>query len=95
MRKQLYIIAYDISDDKSRGRVADLLETAGGGRINRSVFECMLTLKHKKQLLKQIEQHIDTNTDIVAAYHVCKSCYIQSAYLPEQSPKTKTDIVVL
>lgn len=95
MRKQLYVIAYDISDDKSRQKVADILETAGGERINRSVFECMLTLKHKQQLLNQITQYINIHTDIVAAYHVCKSCYVQSAYIPPHSPITKSDIVVL
>lgn len=95
MRKQLYIIAYDISNDKSRGKVAEHIETAGGKRINLSVFECMLTLKAKQQLLKKIEKHIDPCVDIVAAYHVCKACYVQSSYLPEKPYNMGEEIIML
>ena len=83
MRKQLYIIAYDITEDKSRYTVADLIETEGGKRINLSVFECMLSKADKKRLLGKIHPYIDPKTDIVVCYHVCTACYIKSVFIPE------------
>jgi len=44
----IYLIAYDVEDDKQRLRISNLLEDYGV-RVQRSVFECKLTsLLYKK-----------------------------------------------
>ncbi|NLW36114.1 MAG: CRISPR-associated endonuclease Cas2, partial [Syntrophorhabdus aromaticivorans] len=40
--KRFVVIAYDISDDKKRLEISDLLITYGI-RVNKSVFECFVS----------------------------------------------------
>lgn len=50
----LYIVAYDISDNKERAKVDKVLHNFGF-RVQKSVYECRLTRAGKKQLLGQLE----------------------------------------
>jgi len=78
--KNLYIIAYDISNNKKRNRMADLL-SKWGRRINLSVFECVFTKKQLEKTKEKIESLIDNNTDSVKIYFICKNCYSKSSVL--------------
>lgn len=75
--KQFIVIAYDITDDKKRQKVAKLLETSGE-RCNFSVFECLLAESKIKILQKKIDQIINKKTDCVLFYYLCKSCIEKS-----------------
>lgn len=52
-----YIITYDISDDKRRKKVSDLLE-GYGRRVQYSVFECVLEPAKYKELQKRLRQRV-------------------------------------
>ena len=73
----VYVITYDIPDDKVRNRVAKFLETKGT-RVQESVFECrrrpgeVMTLA---QLLKRVMKNAEGNIRI---YQVCADCMNQS-----------------
>lgn len=56
------VISYDISDNKSRRKVARLLEA---WRIDGqySVAECLLSHKEANELVLQITEHLDESTD--------------------------------
>lgn len=96
MRKQLYVIAYDIQDNKSRKQVADLLEAEGGTRRNLSVFEAMLTTATCKRTLLQIKTHLDAQTDSLLCYKICRTCYTYTQYYPnEASEPIWKDITVV
>lgn len=49
--ERLYLICYDIVADSRRNRVAKLL-LRYGLRVQKSVFECVLTPKQQEQLLR-------------------------------------------
>ena len=91
--KNLYIIAYDISNDKKRNRMAELL-SKWGRRINLSVFECIFTKSQLAKIKEKIEKSIDNNTDSVKIYFICKSCYSKSSVLgiQEKYPDSTTFI---
>ncbi len=72
--KKLYLIAYDISKDKKRNKIAKSLG-ALGWRVNYSVFECFLSKSQLKKLVKQTEKTINPKTDSVLIYPLCKSCF--------------------
>ena len=83
MGKQLYVFAYDIAVDRNRTKFATLLEEEGGDRINLSVFECMLSKARRDWLLREAQELIDPETDQLACYQVCRTCYGKSVYMPE------------
>ena len=72
------VIIYDISDDKRRRLVSDLLE-GWGKRVNRSVFECLISSPVKLKKIKAgIENIVDKKTDSVRVYTLCLSCIEKS-----------------
>ena len=56
------IIAYDISDNKTRKRIHKILKAwrIGG---QKSVHECLLTFRQAEELFLQLGQEIDQGTD--------------------------------
>jgi CRISPR-associated endonuclease Cas2 len=66
-----YIVAYDISDDLDRERVAARL-LSHGVRLQRSVFE--IDTSDIDALLDELGLFIDLNRDVVQAFRQCQPC---------------------
>ncbi len=49
-----YAVAYDVSDDKERARIAKILE-GFGFRVQKSVFECRLSRNDRRALVERLE----------------------------------------
>lgn len=65
-----YLIAYDISDDKRRKKIADLLE-GYGKRVQFSVFECVLVSKKFQELKSRLRRHYrEENGDSLRFYPI-------------------------
>lgn len=69
----LYVISYDIEDDRRRNRIARYLE-ALGQRVQYSVFECELTPAQHRAVRVELEERIDRMADSVRLYPVCATC---------------------
>ena len=67
-----YIIVYDISDDRARLRLAELLQRKGLSRIQRSAFVGELTRAELKDLLRRAQEIIDLTTDVLHIIPVCR-----------------------
>ncbi len=78
--KKLYIICYDIEKDKSRTKLAKIMEQYGK-RVNYSVFECMLTDAQHRYILGAIQKIINPKTDKIKIYLMCQSCFVGSIEL--------------
>ncbi len=65
----LYLICYDVVHDRRRDRVSRLLE-AYGLRVQKSVFECMLTTDQYDSLQKRLEhkRFFNPNEDQIRFY---------------------------
>lgn len=72
-KRSLYVIAYDIPDDKRRNRVARALE-GHGERVQYSVFECQLTGKQFAALWKELGKLVQSAEDSLRAYRLCPVC---------------------
>jgi CRISPR-associated protein Cas2 len=74
-----YVVAYDISNDKRRTKLSDLLGTYGV-RVNYSVFEIELSEAKREKLLLEIEQKklIHKKYDTLRFYHLCENCVVKS-----------------
>ncbi len=68
-----FLISYDIVVDKRRSRVAQVLENHGN-RVQKSVFECVITEKQFLQLREKVEKIMDFDTDSIRYYRLCKKC---------------------
>lgn len=69
----MYVVAYDISDDRRRLRVFKTLKRYGTS-VQESVFECHLTAAQFVQMRQQVELVIDPQTDQVRYYDLCEDC---------------------
>lgn len=74
MKQQLYVIAYDITSNRRRKKMADLLAD-WGERVNWSVFECQLEKGKLPKLRKQISKIINRKKDVVIYYPLCLDCH--------------------
>ena len=74
-----YVVAYDISNNKRRKKVSNLLETYGV-RVNYSVFEIELSQTKKDKLIQKIELQklINKKYDSLRFYHICQNCEAKS-----------------
>lgn len=68
-----WVVAYDISDDDRRTRVAKHLE-GFGERVQLSVFECRLDESELEQLRANVQALTDRREDRIRWYPLCHGC---------------------
>lgn len=85
--KAFIVVAYDISDNKRRNKVAKLLRQYGIP-VNMSVFECMITETQLINITEKISKMIDCKNDKVIYYRMCLNCYTKILYQPDRIRKT-------
>jgi CRISPR-associated protein Cas2 len=69
-----HVIAYDISDDRRRARVAAVLQ-AYGDRVQRSVFVPTVDDGMLQDARGRISQIINPETDSVYVFRQCAACW--------------------
>ena len=67
----LYVVIYDISDDKRRRRVFNLLE-GYGQRVQFSAFECVLNDRKFEELRARLAKVVKMDEDSVRFYPISK-----------------------
>lgn len=78
-KKILVVVAYDISDNKRRAKVVNILERYGT-RINFSVFECVLTDRQYAKMRNAVDENIVLKEDKIVYYPICMNCYAKVIY---------------
>ena len=69
----LYLVAYDVPDDRRRLRLAKSMLDFGS-RVQYSVFECLLDDELYEQMLSVIRRRINDEEDSVRIYPLCAAC---------------------
>lgn len=69
----LFVVAYDVVDDRRRERAANVLRDFGI-RTQYSVYECHLETSQAEQLLDRLRGVVDAEVDRVRLYRVCGEC---------------------
>ncbi len=67
------MIAYDIADDKRRGRIHKALKNRGTW-VQHSVFQCRLNMVQWLLLQHQLQALMKADEDSVRVYRLCKRC---------------------
>ena len=73
MIRQLYLIVYDISDDRRRLKIAKRCE-AMADRVQRSVFEGYYSKSELEKLLEAVRQIMVEEEDSLRIYMLCERC---------------------
>ena len=69
----LIVVSYDIPDNRRRTKLAHGLKDFGG-RVQYSVFECLLEPAQVEALRSRIGRLIDPSEDRVRIYRFCEDC---------------------
>ncbi len=89
----MFVVAYDIPDDKRRTQVHKLLKGFGTW-TEYSLFECWLTKKEMLQLRDKLDRHLNGERDRVRIYSLCANCVekVETVGLP--APLEETSYLV-
>lgn len=80
--KEYYIVAYDVALAKPRRKISTVLEKYGH-RVNKSVFECMVTPAEACMMKNEIARLVDKKKDSVVFYQLCMDCFTKVEYCPD------------
>jgi len=69
VKRDLYIVAYDISDERRLNRVRELLKAFSTGG-QKSVYECFLTEGELHEVWRGLEQLIDHEEDRIHCFRL-------------------------
>lgn len=69
----LYLVSYDIPEDKRRTKVAKALE-GFGTRVQYSVFECWLDEEQLERMRKKVLPLLKKKEDNLRLYRICEAC---------------------
>ncbi|MBI1766343.1 MAG: CRISPR-associated endonuclease Cas2 [Acidobacteria bacterium] len=69
----MFVVAYDISDDRRRTRLFNTLKRYGTP-VQESVFECHLTVNQFLHMRQAVERLIKPQEDQVRFYELCQKC---------------------
>lgn len=91
----LYLVAYDIADDRARLRVSETLE-AFGTRVQESVFECRLDTADVEDLRVRLARALgDALLGQIRAYPVCRDCLRGSFGIGTPPPRVEASVIVI
>lgn len=66
------VISYDISDDKTRTKVSNML-LDHGTRVQYSVFEMLIDNDRLDELVERLKDYPERG-DSIRIYHICEGC---------------------
>jgi len=89
----LYVVAYDISDDRRRTKVHKIL-SGFGEWTQYSVFECHLTPKEWLLLRSRLEEHLKPAEDSVRFYPLCSRCESRVETVGSEPPQERKVYIV-
>lgn len=85
----LYIIAYDIPNDRRRTKVHKLL-CGYGSWTQYSLFECFLNDKQLIMLHHRLDKLLDASEDNLRLYPICQRCQNTTITIGSKQPVEET-----
>jgi CRISPR-associated protein Cas2 len=90
----LYVVSYDVPDDRRRTRVHSAL-TSFGTWVQYSVFECFLDRKQRLMLEARLLKEIHQREDTIRIYSLCGACTGKVQVLGQGEPPREDTIYLL
>lgn len=90
-----YLVVYDIEDERTRSRVAKVLE-GYGRRRQLSVFECALDERALKQLTARLQRTLASpERGEIRVYRICANCIEASFGLGRVTPADDAPCIIV
>lgn len=89
----LYVVAYDIPDDKRRTKVHRVL-SGYGTWTQYSLFECWLTRRQFIELRAKLMKHLLPDRDSVRFYPLCGACQGKVITVGSDRPHDPVAVIV-
>ncbi|MDY0059564.1 MAG: CRISPR-associated endonuclease Cas2 [Myxococcota bacterium] len=90
----LYLISYDVADDRRRNQVAKIL-LGYGSRVQWSVFECELDEQHLVRLQERVLAELSLALDSLRIYRLCGACRRNALIFGAGPPLGPPDVVIV
>lgn len=94
----MYLVSYDVTPDRLRGRIAKCLENYGK-RIQYSVFECDIDEKRFKKLYGEVVKLCgDMPEGNIRFYYICQNCRPKMKMIGQEKPgvfRDNDDVIVV
>jgi len=90
----LVVIAYDITDNRRRTRVANVLDGIGR-RVQYSVFEAVIEDERLYPVLRRLEELIVPSEDRVRVYRICETCKRRAVVLGSGEITMVPEVIIL
>ena len=82
----LVLVVYDIPDNKRRLKLSTFLERYGR-RVQKSVFECFLSLPEMHQLYKRVQRQVNAVEDNVRFYWITTDAVSRTRTIGSMPPE--------
>ena len=89
----LYVIAYDIPNDKRRTKIHKML-CGFGDWTQYSLFECFLDAKELVRLRAKLQDLVNPREDSVRLYPLCTDCKGSVETIGSKAPEQKITFIV-
>lgn len=89
----LYVVAYDIPNDKRRAKVHKALRGFGDW-TQYSLFECFLSAKDLIRLRAKLDDLLEPDEDSVRLYPLCAACQDAVETVGSAPPKEKITFIL-
>lgn len=73
----MMLVIYDITDDKTRTRVADACLDYGLARLQYSSFIGNLSRTHREELLMRLKRTLGRHPGVIQSFNICQSCWAE------------------
>ena len=90
----LVLVIYDIPDDRRRQKLSDLLE-GYGRRVQKSAFECFLSLGEMQKLHRQVQTRVKASEDNVRFYWVPADAVPRSLTIGSEAPQPPPTVYIV
>jgi CRISPR-associated protein Cas2 len=94
MSSQFVVVVYDISDDKRRTKLHNVLLNFGTP-VQYSVFECLLDGERLAEMKRSVERVIRPRKDRVRFYYICQQCLSKTEVTSGEEVLHETDVIVV
>lgn len=88
-----WVVAYDISQNSRRAKIARLL-VAKGVRLQKSVFLVQATRREVRRMLNELAVAIDPNTDQLSAWPLVRTWQQEQICFPSENAPLQERFVI-
>lgn len=90
----LVLVIYDVPDNRRRVRLSNFLE-GYGRRVQKSAFECFLSLDEMRSLFKQVQKRVKPIEDDVRFYWIPADAVPRSLTIGSDLPEAPPNVYIV